>query len=1066
MNDPLWYKDAILYELHVKSFFDSDDDGIGDFAGLTAKLDYLQSLGVTALWLLPFYPSPLKDDGYDISDYRAINPTFGTLQDFRRFVREAHRRGLKVIVELVINHTSDQHPWFQRARHSPPGSAARNYYVWSDTDRRYAGTRIIFTDTETSNWAWDPVPQSYYWHRFFSHQPDLNFDNPRVQVEMIRIMRHWLDMGVDGLRLDAVPYLVEREGTNNENLPETHEVIRRLRAALDAHYPDRMLLAEANQWPEDVRPYFGEGDECHMAFHFPLMPRIYMALAQEDRHPVTDILRQTPPIPENSQWAIFLRNHDELTLEMVTDRERDYLWKSYATDSRAKLNLGIRRRLAPLLDNDRRKVELLNSLLVSMPGTPILYYGDEIGMGDNFYLGDRNGVRTPMQWSPDRNGGFSRADPAKLYLPAIMDPVYGYEAVNAEAQARSPASLLNWMRRLIAVRKNYRSFGRGSISFILPKNRKVLVYLREYETETILCAVNFSRAPQAAELDLAAYRGRVPIELFGQTVFPQIGEMPYFITLPGYGFYWFRLADKTDPLVEDEVAVQALPELMTLVVPRGWASLLAGESRELLLRRALPDFLAAQRWFAGKDARLIGVSIDTAVELRDGDRSWLLLLVAAESAGREAASYAVPLSIAWESAAEDPLARLLPSALARVRQGARIGTLHDAVADERFARALAQKIAANETLEAGAGKIAFRATPSFPGSLGEDMPVSRLGAEQSHSSLRFGDAVVLKLYRRLGQGIHPEIEMGRHLAERTNYRNAPRVLGSIAFEPPGGPPTALGVLQEFVQNQGDASRFTSDYLMRFLEDVAFADLEGPAEDPQRHASYRQFAQTLGARTAELHRALAVVTGDPVFDPEPFVDADVVGWRTRFRAAAERAAPHLDEALRERIGVVSPGESSSLKSRIHGDLHLRQILVVKDDVFVIDFEGELALPIAQRRAKDSPLRDVAGMLRSFDYTALSAVRARSEGRAEDPQYMAEAARRWAREADAAFLDAYFAGAAGCPTVPAGRDAAMRLVRFFELEIALHEVAHEAVTRPSWIVIPLEGVKRLLADAAGL
>jgi maltose alpha-D-glucosyltransferase/alpha-amylase len=1066
MHDPLWYKDAILYELHVKSFFDSDDDGVGDFAGLTAKLDYLQSLGVTALWLLPFYPSPLKDDGYDIADYRAINPSFGTLHDFRRFVREAHRRDLKVIVELVINHTSDQHPWFQRARHAPPGSAARNYYVWSDSDRKYSGTRIIFTDTETSNWAWDPVAQAYYWHRFFSHQPDLNFENPRVVVEVVRIMRHWLDTGVDGLRLDAVPYLVEREGTNNENLPETHDVIRRIRAALDAKHKGRMLLAEANQWPEDVRPYFGDGDECHMAFHFPLMPRIYMALAQEDRHPVTDILRQTPSIPDNCQWAIFLRNHDELTLEMVTDRERDYLWRSYATDARAKLNLGIRRRLAPLLDNDRRKVELLNSLLMSMPGTPILYYGDEIGMGDNFYLGDRNGVRTPMQWSPDRNGGFSRADPARLFLPAIMDSVYGYEAVNAEAQARSPASLLNWMRRLISVRKNYRAFGRGTISFILPKNRKVLVYLREYENETILCVVNFSRAPQAAELDLSAYRGRVPVELFGQTVFPQIGELPYFITLPGHGFYWFRLADKNDPAVENEIAIQALPELMTLVVPRGWSSLLTGESRQLLLNRALPDFLAAQRWFAGKDARLIGVNIDTAVELRDGDRSWLLLISRVDSAGRDAARYSVPLAVAWESATEDPLARLLPSALARVRQGARLGTLHDAVADERFARALVHKIAANETLDAGVGRIVFRATPNFPGEPGEDMPVARLGAEQSHSSLRFDDAMVFKLYRRVAEGVHPETEMGRHLAERTNFRNTPRVLGAIELVAADGPPTSLGVLHEFVQNQGDAWRFTSDYVMRFLDDMAMVTAEHRAEEGERHAPYRNFAHTLGRRIAELHRALAAETGDSSFDPEPVTETDVAAWRARFQARAMRAAAHLDEEMRVRIDAAGHATFSGRKSRIHGDLHLGQILVVKDDVFVIDFEGEPSLPIEARRSKDSPLRDVAGVLRSFDYAALSAVRVRFAGHAEDPKPMADAAWRWAREAETAFLEAYFALIEGCPTLPPGREEAMRLIRFYELEKALYEVGYEAANRPDWIGIPLDGVRRLLADGQGV
>ena len=542
----LWYKDAIIYQLHVKAFADSNNDGIGDFAGLTERLDYLQDLGVTALWLLPFYPSPGRDDGYDIADYRRINPDFGTMKDFRRFMTEAHRRGLKVITELVVNHTSDQHPWFKRARRSKRGSDARNWYVWSDTDQRYLETRIIFSDTEKSNWAWDAESGQYYWHRFFSHQPDLNFDNPRVLWAIVQVMRRWLDMGVDGFRLDAIPYLCERDGTNNENLPATHAVIKKIRAELDAYATDRLLLAEANQWPEDVSAYFGEGDECHMAYHFPLMPRIYMAIAQEDRFPIADILRQTPDIPANCQWALFLRNHDELTLEMVTDAERDYLWSTYAADPRARINLGIRRRLAPLMDNDRRKIELMNSLLLSFPGTPIIYYGDEIGMGDNIYLGDRNGVRTPMQWTPDRNGGFSRADPAKLYLPPIMDPVYGYQAVNVEAQSRSLSSLLSWMKRLIAVRKSSVVFGRGSLTFIRPANRSVLVYVRQYEDEVIICVANLSRSAQAVEIDLSEWRGRVPYEMLGRTQFPRIGTLPYLVTLAPYGFFWFNLHDEAE----------------------------------------------------------------------------------------------------------------------------------------------------------------------------------------------------------------------------------------------------------------------------------------------------------------------------------------------------------------------------------------------------------------------------------------------------------------------------------------------------------------------------------------
>jgi len=522
-DDGLWFKDAVVYQLHVKAFQDSNGDGIGDFAGLTERLDYLRDLGVTALWLLPFYPSPGRDDGYDISDYGDINRDFGSMRDFRRFMQEAKRRELRVITELVVNHTSDQHPWFKRAKRSPPGSSARDWYVWSDNDQKYAGTRIIFTDTEKSNWTWDQEAGAYYWHRFFAHQPDLNFDNPRVVSAVLQVMKRWLDAGVDGFRLDAVPYLCEREGTSSENLPETHAVLKRMRHELDAYAPNKVLLAEANQWPEDVQAYFGNGDECHMAYHFPLMPRIYMAIAQEDRFPITDIMRQTPEIPANCQWAMFLRNHDELTLEMVTDAERDYLWSTYASDPRARINLGIRRRLAPLMENDRRKIELMNSILMSMPGTPIIYYGDEIGMGDNIYLGDRNGVRTPMQWTPDRNGGFSRADPARLFLPPNMDPVYGYSAVNVEAQARSLSSLLSWTKRLIGVRKSTKVFGRGTLTFIRPANRAVLAYVRQLGEEAILCVANISRSAQAVELDLSAWKGRTPQEMLGRTKFPRIG---------------------------------------------------------------------------------------------------------------------------------------------------------------------------------------------------------------------------------------------------------------------------------------------------------------------------------------------------------------------------------------------------------------------------------------------------------------------------------------------------------------------------------------------------------------
>jgi maltose alpha-D-glucosyltransferase / alpha-amylase len=540
MSDNDWYKDAIIYELHVKAFYDSDGNGIGDFRGLIEKLDYLQDLGINCIWLLPFYQSPLRDDGYDIADYYTVHPNYGTVADFEAFLAEAHMRGIRVLADLVLNHTSDQNAWFQESRLSPD-SPKRDYYVWSDTDKKYQDARIIFIDTERSNWTWDPEAKQYFWHRFFSHQPDLNYDNPEVQAEMLRVLSFWLDKGLDGFRCDAVPYLFEREGTNCENLPETHEYCKEVRKFIDDHYKDKVLLAEANQWPADLRPYFGDGDEFQMCFNFPLMPRLFMALRRADRHPVVDIIGQLPSIPENCQWGIFLRNHDELTLEMVTDEDRDYMYTEYATEPRMRLNLGIRRRLSPLLDDSREQIQLLNSLLFSLPGTPIIYYGDEIGMGDNIYLGDRDGVRTPMQWTGDRNAGFSRADAARLYSPVISDPLYGYQAVNVEAQQRTQYSLLRWMKRMIAVRKQYPAFGRGDTRFLNPDNSRILAFIRSYQGQDILIVGNLSRSAQPVELNIPEYRGATPIELLGDTRFPPVGDLPYFLTLAPYGFYWFRL---------------------------------------------------------------------------------------------------------------------------------------------------------------------------------------------------------------------------------------------------------------------------------------------------------------------------------------------------------------------------------------------------------------------------------------------------------------------------------------------------------------------------------------------
>lgn len=1081
-NNPLWYKDAVIYQLHVKAFCDSTGDGIGDFRGLTSKLDYIQDLGVTAVWLLPFYPSPLRDDGYDIADYRNVNPSYGTMREFRAFVREAHRRGLHVITELIVNHTSDQHPWFQRARKAKPGSKWRDYYVWSDTDKKYAGTRIIFTDTETSNWAWDTEANAYYWHRFFSHQPDLNFDNPRVVEAVIDTMRFWLDAGVDGLRLDAVPYLCEREGTNNENLPETHAIIKQLRAAMDESHPGRMLLGEANQWPEDVLPYFGDGDECHMAFHFPLMPRLFMAVAQEDRLPITDIIRQTPEPPANCQWGMFLRNHDELTLEMVTDRERDYMYKFYADDPRAKINVGIRRRLAPLLNNDRRKIELLNSLLMSMPGTPIIYYGDEIGMGDNIFLGDRNGVRTPMQWSPDRNAGFSRANPAQLFLPPIMDPVYGYEAVNVERQTQDPSSLLNWLKRLLAVRRSRTSLGRGTVSLLYPSNRKVLAYCVTYEDEVVLCVANLARSAEPVELDLAHFKGRVPIELLSRSAFPPIGDLPYLLTLQPFAFFWFLLTNETEALALHEDRSSVVPDLPTLVLPQGWRSFLTGREQEKFTREILPSFLPNQRWFGAKDQRIEGFSSFARALLETSDHNWLLELVGVDVAGGDRQYYFTPLAIAWETPTEEPT-KYLPFALGKVRSGSRSGLIHDAYADGGYMLEVLAALRERRCIAASDGEIRFLPTGkleevSFDG----EPEVRALGVEQSNTSVIIGDAIVAKGYRRLHRGVHVEVEIARFLTETAGYANTPPLLGSVEHVAADGTPTALCILQGFVRNQGDGWRYTLHHLARMLE---WAQTDEPETGglPDLRRMYLMLIETLGVRTGDLHQAFGLKTGNASFDPEPIIATDLASWKNQVASLAiealaslERALGTLPETVRELatailekrdalqnlIADAVPEQASAAKTRYHGDYHLGQVLVVKDDWMVIDFEGEPLRSLDERRAKHSPLKDVAGMLRSFNYAAWAALFEATEDRPEDFDLLRPVVEEWERETTEAFMSGYEKAIEGCPSYPVAPEEAKGLLDLFLIEKAAYEIRYEVANRPNWLRIPLLGLDRILTS----
>lgn len=1088
IDDPLWYKDAVIYQLHIKSFFDSNNDGIGDFAGLISKLDYIAELGVNTLWLLPFYPSPRRDDGYDIGEYKAVHPDYGSMADARRFIAEAHKRGLRVITELVINHTSDQHPWFQRARHAKRGSKARDFYVWSDDDQKYDGTRIIFLDTEKSNWTWDPVAGQYFWHRFYSHQPDLNFDNPQVMKAVIGVMRFWLDMGVDGLRLDAIPYLIERDGTNNENLPETHDVLKAIRAEIDANYPDRMLLAEANQWPEDTRPYFGEGDgdECHMAFHFPLMPRMYMALAMEDRFPITDILRQTPEIPANCQWAIFLRNHDELTLEMVTDRERDYLWNYYAEDRRARINLGIRRRLAPLLQRDRRRIELLTSLLLSMPGTPTLYYGDELGMGDNIYLGDRDGVRTPMQWSPDRNGGFSKADPQRLVLPPIMDPLYGYQTVNVEAQSHDPHSLLNWNRRLLAVRKQQKAFGRGTLKMLTPSNRRILAYVREYtdadgNSETILCVANVSRAAQAAELDLSQYAERVPVEMLGGSAFPPIGQLPFLLTLPPYAFYWFLLASHDRMPSWHIQPAEGLPELTTLVLRKRLEELLEAPSADTLQASILPQYLPKRRWFAGKEGPIDAVRIRYGV--RFGTPSTPVLLSELEVLSDGVTShYQLPFGLLPEEQIHSALPQQL--ALSRVRRGRQVGLITDAFVQESFVRAVLRACQDDTRLPSSAGELRFECTEQLAGlALGEDSEVRYLSAEQSNSSVVIGERVVLKLIRRVNPGIHPELEMSAYLTA-AGFANISPLLAWVSRVDEQAQSHLLMIAQGYLSNQGDAWSWTQNTLERAIRDE-MEPTQGSAEaHTDALSELSGFATLLGQRLGEMHLLLAAPTADQAFAPRPSDTQDSERWGRQINAELSRAlellAQHREqldsesqalvddlqqqrEGLAQHIEMLARQAQGGLLMRVHGDLHLGQVLVVQGDAYLIDFEGEPARPLDERRAKHSPYKDVSGVLRSFDYAAAMILRSASAVDLSDAARQARqrVARQYLHQSRHAFVEAYGLATAAIAHAWQHAEGERAALELFCLEKAAYEITYEADNRPGWLAVPLHGLHGLIS-----
>jgi maltose alpha-D-glucosyltransferase / alpha-amylase len=1081
-----WYQDAVIYELHVRAFQDKNADGVGDFVGLVERLDHIRDLGATAIWLLPFYPSPLRDDGYDIAAYKAIHPAYGTMRDFRTFLREAHRRELRVITELVLNHTSDEHPWFRRARAAKRGTWQRNFYVWSDTPDPYAEARVIFGDFESSNWAWDPVAGQYFWHRFYSHQPDLNFDEPRVRAAMFDVVDHWLSIGVDGLRLDAVPYLFEREGTNCENLPETLGFLSDLRRHVDERFEDRMLLAEANQWPEDAVAYFGKGDRCHMAFHFPLMPRMFMANRMEDRFPLIDILNQTPAIPEGTQWATFLRNHDELTLEMVTDEERDYMYRVYAEDPQARVNLGIRRRLAPLLGNDRRRIELMNVLLFSLPGTPVIYYGDEIGMGDNIYLGDRNAVRTPMQWNQDRNAGFSAANPQRLYLPLVADPEHHPSAVNVEAQQNSPSSLLWWMRRLIGARRRSPSLSRGDIEFLYPENRKVLAFLRTLGDERTLVVANLARSAQFVELDLSRFEGQVPVELFGPTHFPRIGQLPYFVTLGPYGYYWFRL----QPDERDDESSGAAP---TIAASGSWTGVLQGTARGAL-ERALPRFLVRQRWFGAKGWKIMGAEIVGTVSIgagRDG-AGGIVALVEVSFLEGEPATYALPMI--GKRDGDDVGAEHV---IARVEAADGTWLLVDGLRDAGVATALFELIERRRAARGGDARLAGVRAEGFARLREAGSLEPQLGwGDQSNTSVTFGDRFVLKLFRRIGQGVNPEVEIGRFLTDRTAFRHVPPTAGALELTTARGGSSTVAVLQGYVQNEGDAWRYALDAIRESFEraltlpadqpvptaDRAVMDLVGELPSLLTYDLVGPFlgsAWLLGRRTAQLHLALGSQPDDPTFAPEPITRMyqRSLYQSMRSQAAATfrrltriRIVPGVEELLDRqeellsRFAMLTGDRISGQRIRTHGDYHLGQVLWTGRDFVVIDFEGEPARPLSERRIKRSPLRDVAGMLRSFDYATRTVMRSPW---VEDLSFEARAslgdwARTWTHWVAATFLGHYFEIAGDSPLLPETMDERRRMLHAHLLDKALYEVAYELDNRPDWLDVPVAGLLELLDE----
>jgi maltose alpha-D-glucosyltransferase / alpha-amylase len=1084
-----WFKDAIIYELHIKAFMDGDGDGIGDFKGLLQKLDYLKELGVTAVWVLPFYPSPLRDDGYDIADYYSINPSYGNIDHFKQLLVEAHKRNLKVITELVINHTSDQHPWFQRARKAPKGSVERDYYVWSDDPAKYKDVRIIFQDFETSNWTWDSVAQQYYWHRFFSHQPDLNYDNPVVQEEVFRMIDYWCSLGVDGFRLDAVPYLFERENTNGENLPETHVYLKKLRQHVDERFPGTVFLAEANMWPEDSASYFGNGDECHMNYHFPVMPRMFMALQMEDRYPITDIFEQTPDIPANCQWAIFLRNHDELTLEMVTDEERDYMYKVYVKDPKARINLGIRHRLAPLMDNNRNKIELMNVLLFSLSGTPVIYYGDEIGMGDNYYLGDRDGVRTPMQWNGDRNAGFSTANPQQLYLPLILDPEYYYESVNVANQKKNPSSLLWFMINIIRMRKNYKAFGRGDMKFVNVENPKILAFTRTYEDETILVITNLSRYAQAAHLDLQNFRNHVPVEVFSRNNFPVIREnQPYLITLAPYGYYWFRLEPISRSVFEKKTY-----ELRV----KHWEQL-DEQNIEELLRHVLPEYLNGAKWFEGKRRKIRSISVVRQHQLTLEETAATLLFISVLFETGVTDLYQLPLKFVEEKHGLGILENSPQAIICSVSSGEKRGLLCDAHFTSEYQYALLYHFARNKNISGTDFEIHFSGTKEVSHYYFDhhDIRSRILPVDDPNTSIGYDNYLFLKMYRHVDRTINPDEEITRFLTETVNFPQVPDYFGSIEYYS-GKDRIVLGMMQEQVEYHGNGRTYMLERLRNYHERISareahpVLDLKGSLVNPTAFeelsdelkefigATVAEGMRLLGTRTGEMHKALSSATHSKDFAPEEFSlhyqRSLYAGMQTLVRTALTNKSaqierlPHQYRGEAESVMLGKDDVLSRLKNiyqrkldinkiRIHGNYDLKQILFTGKDLAILDFHGDPTRSYSERRLKRSPLVDVAAMLRSIYYVAYEGLILNKDNM-EDEQKLLPFVNAWIHYVSGFFLHSYFGVVKGTSLLPVNAAETDLLITYYLYEKWLYSLNYELTYRPEWAIVPVRAITEL-------